>query len=162
MPVQRFSHFGICVADPERSIRFYRDLLGFRPLSSMEVSDPASAQLVELERLRLHAYFLERDGVRIELLHYESPGHEAAPVPRPMNRLGLTHMALRVEGLAEMLETLERAGVEILKRTRISNPQLGSEVVYVLDPDGVRVELIELPGDPDEPLGTAFSGNSSH
>ena len=70
-----------------------------------------------------------------------------------MNRRGLTHMALRVEGLAEMLVQIEAAGFEIMKPTHIANPELGSEVVYVLDPDGVRVELIEMPGDPTRPLG---------
>lgn len=153
MPVRRFSHFGICVSDPERSLRFYRDLLGFRALTRLEVSDPESARLVGLENLKLHAYFLERDGVRIELLHYLSPGCEAESVPRPMNRLGLTHIALRVDGLGKMLAALERSGIEILKETRIANPGFASEVVYVLDPDGVRVELIELPGDPEEALG---------
>ena len=43
MPVQNFAHFGICVADPERSIHIYRDLLGFRPLSKLVVSDPDSS-----------------------------------------------------------------------------------------------------------------------
>jgi glyoxylase I family protein len=153
MSVQHFAHFGICVSDPERSMRFYRDLLGFRPLTLLKVSDPRSAQLVELPGLDLHSYFLERDGVRIELLHYRSPGHEPETVPRPMNRLGLTHMALRVRDLAGLLERFEVAGVEILRQTRVSNPDFGSDVVYVLDPDGLRVELIQLPGDPTQPLG---------
>ena len=58
MPVQCFSHFGICVADPERSLRFYRDLLGFRPLSNLEVADAlgCSERTVRrlLHRLREH------------------------------------------------------------------------------------------------------------
>lgn len=153
MPVLRFSHFGICVADPERSLRFYRDLLGFRPLTRLVVRDPHSARLLGLDELELHATFVERDGARIELLHYVAPGHEDAEVPRPMNRRGLTHIALRVEGLAALVAAIEAAGYEVMRSTRISNPDLGSEVVYVLDPDGVRVELIELPGDPALPLG---------
>ncbi len=158
MPVRFLSHFGICVSDLERSRRFYRDLLGFRPLSAMQVSDPNSAKLVEIDGLDLHATFLERDGTRIELLYYASPGHEAGDVPRPMNRLGLTHIAVRVDDLAAMLESLERAGVRILEQTRISNPDLESEVVYILDPDGVRIELIQLPGDPTQAVGQPFNG----
>jgi lactoylglutathione lyase len=153
MAVRFLSHFGICVSDPERSLRFYRDVLGFRPLSAMKVSDPNSEKLVEIDGLELHAIFLERDGARIELLYYASPGHEAGDVPRPMNRLGLTHIAVRVDDLAAMLGSLERNGVRILEQTRISNPEFESEVVYILDPDGVRIELIQLPGDPTLPLG---------
>lgn len=153
MPVQNFAHFGVCVADPERSMHFYRDLLGFEPLTKLVVSDENSAQLVGLGDLELHSYFLERDGVRIELLHYVKPGHEDGTVARPMNRRGLTHMALRVEGVAEMLEQLEAEGFEILKASHVTRPEFGVSVVYVLDPDGVRVELIEMPGDPKQPLG---------
>lgn len=153
MSVQVFSHLGICVADPVRSMRFYHDLLGFERLSKLVVADANSAQLVGLSDLELHSYFLERDGIRIELLHYVSPGYESQPSPRAMNRQGLTHLAMRVERLDELLVAIEAAGFEIMRETRIRNSDLSSDVVFVLDPDGVRIELIELPGDPRLPLG---------
>lgn len=153
MPVQVFAHLGICVADPEKSMRFYQGLLGFVRRTQLVVDDSNSSQLVGMNDMELHSYFLERDGVRIELLHYVSPEFEPARSPRPMNRQGLTHLALRVERLDEMLVQIEAAGFEIMHETHIRNPDLGSEVVFVLDPDGVRIELIELPGDPTEPLG---------
>jgi lactoylglutathione lyase len=153
MPVQNFSHFGICVADPVRSMRFYCDILGFKPLTKLMVADEGSKKLTGIEDLDLHSYFVERDGMRIELLHYVSPGYQEGTVARPMNRLGLTHIALRVEGLAKMLEELEAAGFDIMKESLFAPSELGVGVVYVLDPDGVRVELIELPGDPTLPLG---------
>ena len=65
MKIQALSHFGICVRDPERSMRFYCDLLGFERVSKLAVSNADSAKLVQLEPLDLHSYFLERDGVRI-------------------------------------------------------------------------------------------------
>ena len=112
-----------------------------------------SSQLVGLEPLELHATFLERDGTRIELMHYAQPGDEPDEVPRPMNRRGLTHLAVRVDDLPELLGRLEAAGIEILKDSHVRNPDFQSEVVFVLDPDGVRIELIQLPGDPYAPLG---------
>lgn len=153
MPVQCFSHFGITVTDPERSMRFYCDMLGFKRVSKLMVSDENSIKLTGLEHLDLHSYFVEREGVRIELMHYISPGYEKGSVARPMNRLGLAHIALRVEGLAQMLKDLEAAGYDIMQDSLVEDAQLGVGVVYVLDPDGVRVELIELPGDPTEALG---------
>jgi catechol 2,3-dioxygenase-like lactoylglutathione lyase family enzyme len=150
------SHFGICVSDPARSLAFYRDLLGFREAGALEVSDAHSARLLGLGTLDLRARFLERDGMRLELMHFAEPGCERdAAAPRPMNRTGLTHVALRVDDLAATLAALERAGVEVMRETRIRNPELRSEVVYVLDPDGVRIELVEVPGDPTQPLVAA-------
>lgn len=153
MGIQGFSHFGVCVSDPERSMRFYCDLLGFETVSKLVVSDPNSTQLCGLKDMELHAYFLQRDGVRIELLHYKAPGHEGQGLARPMNGLGLTHFAMRVQGLDEILAAARAAGFEVMEETHIQNPELHSSVAFVLDPDGTRVELIELPGDPAQPLG---------
>src|SRR5262249_696878 len=61
MAVRFASHLGICVSDPERSLRFYRDLLGFREAGALEVGDAHSARLLGLEKVALHARFLERD-----------------------------------------------------------------------------------------------------
>ena len=35
MTVQNFAHIGVCVSDPDRSMSFYCDLLGFEPLSKL-------------------------------------------------------------------------------------------------------------------------------
>ena len=69
MTVQNFAHFGICVRDPERSMHFYCDLLGFERVSKLVVTDGPSATLVQLEPLDLHSYFIERDGVRYAGTH---------------------------------------------------------------------------------------------
>ena len=156
MKVQAFSHFGICVRDPGRSMRFYCDLLGFQRVSKLVVSNASSATLVQLDPLNLHSYFVERDGVRLELLHYVEPGFEGEPTARPMNQLGLTHIALRVQGLDELLDRLRGERFEVIESTRIESRDPASSVVFVLDPDGVRVELIEMPGDPRQPLGEAL------
>ena len=153
MSVTYCRHVGLCVSDLDRSLRFYRDGLGFRPVSRLRVDDAHSAKLVGLDEVDLEAVFIERDGMRLELLHYVTPGHEPNDAPRPMNRAGLTHMALRVDDLSETLRQLEGLGTKVLTQSRIQNPALSSDVVYVLDPDGVRIELIEMPGDPTAMLG---------
>jgi len=68
--IQRFSHVGICVSDLERSLAFYRDALGFREVGRLDVTGEAPETLLGLRDVDLEAVFLERDGVRIELLHY--------------------------------------------------------------------------------------------
>ena len=73
---------------------------------------------------------IERDGVRIELLHYVSPGSERGEVPRPMNQLGLTHIALRVDRIGELLDRVEAAGGEVLAESRIQSPEFRSDVVF--------------------------------
>jgi lactoylglutathione lyase len=153
MAIQCLAHIGICVSEIERSRRFYRDLLGFKEVARLQVVGQPSATLLDLPELDLRAWFLERDGVRIELLTYARPGAEREPGVRPMNRCGLTHLAIRIDDFEATLAALRAAGVAVMEHTRIHNPQFDADVAYVLDPDGTRIELIAAPGDPRAPLG---------
>ena len=74
MGILRLSHIGICVSDLESALAFYRDGLGFRELSRLDVSGTAADTLLELPGTQLRAVYLERDAVRIELLWFEEPG----------------------------------------------------------------------------------------
>ena len=150
MGIQRVGHLGICVADLPRSLRFYRDLLGFRELSRLEVAGTETDRLLGLQNVKLSAVYLERDGMRIELLDFASPELLEAPAPRPMNQLGLTHLSVRVKDLGAVVDELRSAGVQVLEATRIS-VAAGSAAVFVTDPDGTRIELVEIPGDPSLP-----------
>jgi glyoxylase I family protein len=153
MAILRMTHIGICVSDLERSTRFYRDLLGFRYRSELRVQGEPSETLLALRDVDLKAVYLERDGTRIELLHYASPSAVGDGSPRPMNERGLTHLSLRVSDLGETIETLRASGVHILDRTRIDIPEFGSGAVFVCDPDGTLIELVESPGDLEAPPG---------
>jgi catechol 2,3-dioxygenase-like lactoylglutathione lyase family enzyme len=64
-----------------------------------------------------------------------------------MNQLGLTHLSLRVDDLDAQLARLVEAGVEVLEPTRIDLPEAGVKAVFVSDPDGTRIELVQQPGD---------------
>ena len=149
MGILRLSHIGICVSDLESALAFYRDALGFRELSRLDVSGAAADTLLELQGTQLHAVYLERDAVRIELLWFEEPGHRGEGNPRPMNQLGLTHLSFRVEDLEAVLASIERAGGRVLEPTRIDNPEFQARVAFATDPDGTRIELVQIPGDPD-------------
>jgi catechol 2,3-dioxygenase-like lactoylglutathione lyase family enzyme len=146
--VERLTHLGICVSNLERALVFYRDGLGFRELGNLDVEGSEAATLLELPGVELRAVYLERDGVRIELLHYPAPGHVGGSEPRAMNALGLTHLSFRVQDLDATLATLERTGGRVLEHTRTDNPRFSAAAVFVSDPDGTRIELVQAPGDP--------------
>jgi len=149
MNVQRLSHIGICVSGLERSVRFYRDVFGFKELSRLAMEGEAPERLLGLPGGKLQAVYLERDGTRIELLHYPDAGFLVGESPCPMNRLGLTHLSLRVDDIDAAVAAVEHAGGAVLADTRIDNPAWRSHAVFVTDPDGLRIELLQSPGDPD-------------
>jgi glyoxylase I family protein len=139
--VRKVSHIGLCVSDVERSVAFYRDALGFAPVHELRVEGEPSDSLLRLRDVKLHAVYLERDGFRIELLHYASPRSPAKAPAREMNDLGFTHLSVIVESIDEALSRLERAGAPPEPGTRI---EIGGHVVaaMVRDPDGLLIELV--------------------
>jgi len=143
----RMSHVGICVSDWRQSLRFYHDVLGFRYVHELELSGEPSSTLLQLKDVDFRAIYLEREGVRIELLHYEQPEPVRGQIPRPMNQLGLTHLSLRVDDLDAVLRELAEADVAVLEETRIDVPQVNAKAVFISDPDGTLVELVQYPGD---------------
>lgn len=147
MPRLRMSHIGICVSDWKRSLRFYQDVLGFRYLHELEVKGKPSETLLQLKDVDLRAIYLEREGVRIELLSYASPGHKGDATPRELNRLGLTHLSLRVDDLDALLAELAEADVNLLSHTQIEIPRAKVRAVFITDPDGTLIELVQQPGD---------------
>ena len=157
MTIQCFSHVGLCVTDLARAETFYVEGLGFEREATLRVGGEPSETLLELAPCDLEAVYLVRDGVRIELLHYHAPGTLATEAPRPMNQPGLTHLSLRVADLQAAIDQSRRAGGTVLERTRIGGDTTGPGAVFVLDPDGLRVELVQSPGDPTLPPGHATS-----
>jgi lactoylglutathione lyase len=141
-----FSHLGICVSDLERSLRFYCDGLGFELVQAHTVG-PEFGRLMEVDDVVLQSRFVRRDGVSIELLHFDSPGHSGEPVRRPMNQLGLTHLSLRVDDLDLVGAMIESLGGSVLSdtRTTMGSAEAVLDFVYCTDPDGVRIELMHLP-----------------
>ena len=89
----RFTHVGLCVSDLERSLRYYCDVLGFEEKARLTVDDEDSANLLGVPGLNVELVFVERDGIRLEML-WHRPGHTGDGEARPMNQLGLTHLVL--------------------------------------------------------------------
>ncbi|MCR9093837.1 MAG: VOC family protein [bacterium] len=145
-------HIGICVADLERSIRFYRDGLGFRESGDLTVAGEPTATMLDLPSdMHLDAVYLDREGFRIELLSYPRPGTVGEAKARPMNQLGLTHFAFRVDDLDAAIARVEAHGGALIEGSRIQNEEFGSDLCYVTDPDGVRLELVQVESDPTRP-----------
>src|SRR5262245_46206530 len=143
MTVHGFSHLGLCVSDLARSLRFYCEGLGFQEASRLAFQGDPSATLLDLPDVDLTAVFVRRDGLVLELIHYTAPDTIAERAPRAMNALGLTHLSMRVADADGVAARLVDLGGRVLEHTRIANPDLGASAVFVLDPDGIRIELFE-------------------
>jgi lactoylglutathione lyase len=132
------SHIGLCVADLERSVRFYRDGLGFSEGPSFQIDYPISEMTGEVH---LTSKFLHSGDLRIELLAFSTPPAFGTP-SASRNQLGLTHLSFSVDDLDAAAERLVRFGGRIIEGTR-STPEDAIHIIFLADPDGTRIELMK-------------------
>src|ERR1700739_1476309 len=98
-----FNHVGLCVADRERSRRFYEGLLGFEFWWELEPPDDGTDQLLQLDKpLGGEATSLVHDGFVLELIDYSKRDVHPGPV-RVMDQVGLTHLSLAVSDIGDVL-----------------------------------------------------------
>ena len=137
----RTSHVGLCVSDLERSRRFYVDGLGFRDFASFEI-DSTLAEMSEPADLT--SCFVEKDGLRLELLYFRSPRPTGTPSAR-RTQLGLTHLSFVVDDVDATAAGLVDYGGTIIEGTRSGDDDPDVvQIIFLADPDGTRVELMRL------------------
>ncbi len=142
-----FSHFGICVSDLERSLRFYCEALGFEKAESHAIGSEF-ARLMDLPDVMVTSQFVRRGPTSIELLAFSDPAPFGDRRRRAVNQLGLTHLSFRVPDVARTAARIVELGGAVVEssRTTIDLGTSALEFVYCTDPDGVRVELMDLGG----------------
>ena len=142
-----FSHFGICVSDLDRSLRFYCDALGFEKAESHEIGSEF-AGLMDFPEVSVTSQFIRKGTTAIELLAFHEPAPFGAKERRAVNQLGLTHLSFRVDDVEAVAAKVVELGGTIVETSRTTIDFGGTplEFVYCTDPDGVRVELMDLNG----------------
>jgi catechol 2,3-dioxygenase len=137
--VKELGHIVLYVRDLERSVRFYRDVLGWR-------------QAIPDATMPFPAAMFSGGRTHHELLLIEV-GPEATPIPAG-RRVGLYHFGLKVgdtdEELRAALARLQQAGVPLMGTADHGM----THSLYLADPDGNEIELyVDVPGadwnDPD-------------
>ena len=140
----KLHHVAAEVSDMERSIKFYRELIGMRVTERHAAYEVAKIP-VELTFLRLHS-----DHHDLVLTHDPSKTYRATTEEDSQSGpAGFHHFAFQFDDRDTWLQQLERTrklGIEIIRGPVVHSPSAeGSwgenESFYVLDPDGHRIEF---------------------
>ena len=138
-------HMGLQVADLDRSVAFYRDILGFEVVFAWNPQAAYIDELVGYPGVDLHAAILRLPGteVMLELLDYRNV--ERTPIDTGTANPGTAHIAFFVDDLDGLYADLSARGVRSVSPpvTPTIGPNEGGRAVYLIDPDGIRVELIQ-------------------
>lgn len=143
--ITKAHHTGLTVKSLDRSIAFYRDLLGFEVVFAWNPKAPYIAELVGYPDVDLHGAILRipNSDVFLELLEYR--GVAQVGVDMANGNVGNAHIAFNVDELDPLYQRLKSSGVDSVSApvTPTIGPNRGGRAVYLIDPDGFRVELIE-------------------
>jgi lactoylglutathione lyase len=131
--VPRFGHVAFRVRDLERSIGWYAAAFGAREIFRAN-RDDGTPQLVYVELAPGQCIEFFPDGKH--------------PIVEPEAPIGYAHLCLVVDDLATTLAHLATLGVAPSASPRAG--RAGQQLAFIADPDGNRIELMEIP--PDSPL----------
>jgi glyoxylase I family protein len=141
-------HTGITVANLERSLAFWRDVLGFELSHCPHQTGDLASEITGVPGAEISIAVLKGYGHKIELLQYLAPSDRKHVVLRPCD-VGSVHVALLVDDLDAVLNTISSSGWKAAGKpqTLKSGPNAGKRVVYVRDPDGTTIEFMQPPQD---------------
>ena len=142
---------GTCVADVEKSVRFYTDGIGFRELPGFAVSADiaAAAGLTDKKPLAIRVLVLG-DGpgaTKLKLMQVEGTTPRGGDNEFVHSHTGFRYLTIMVSDTTAVFARLEKLGVKPIAKSPVSLPAdlvpPGDQFLTVVrDPDGNLVELI--------------------
>jgi catechol 2,3-dioxygenase-like lactoylglutathione lyase family enzyme len=140
-------HTGITVSDIERSLAFWRDVLGFELSHRAHQKGELAEQITGVAGAEILIAVLKAPGHKIELLEYRAPADRRKQNELRPCDLGSVHVALTVDDLDAVLQTIAASSWKApgTPQTLTVGPNAGKRVVYVRDPDGTTIELMQTP-----------------
>ena len=136
-------HVGIVVQDMERSLHFWRDVMGLTVAVDFWEQGEFIDTVQRLQGVNLHMIKLRApDGSMVELLKDHS--HPTpAPVRNEMCDRGIRHIAFTVADVAESHRELCEQGCETLSSPVVS-PDGKAKLFFLRDPEGNLLEIVEM------------------
>jgi catechol 2,3-dioxygenase-like lactoylglutathione lyase family enzyme len=154
--VQAVGAVGFTVADMERSLAFFGDVLSFEKVADVEVAGGDYEHLQGLFGLRMRVVRMQLGDEQIELSEYLAPQGQPFPPDTRSNDRWFQHIAIIVSDMDRAYRHLRAHKV----RHASSGPQTlpewnqaaaGIRAFYFRDPDGHFLEILQFPpgkGDP--------------
>jgi glyoxylase I family protein len=137
-------HTGITVSNLEKSLAFWRDVLGFELSHRAHQTGELPEQITGVAGAEILIAVVKAPGHKIELLEYRAPADRKKLDARPCD-VGSVHVALTVDDLDGVLEKIAASGWKSAGKpqTLTTGPNAGKRVVYVRDPDGTTIEFMQ-------------------
>jgi len=135
-------HVGIMVSDMEKSLKFYRDLLGLKIKFLVDEEGEFLDNMLARENVKnkVAKLYAKNGNALVELIDSKSYGNKK---DRDFFTIGASHLALTVDNLDETYDYLIKNGVKFTAPPQ-QTPDRFAKVTFCEDPDGTPIELVEV------------------
>ncbi len=138
----KIRHTGIVISNLEKSLHFYRDLLGLKIKRDMLEGGEFIDSISNLKNVKVRTIKMSADdGNLVELLWYKSHPRKSGGA-KEICTTGVSHIAFTVENIDYEYKRLKDRGVKFHCLPQIS-PDNKAKVTFCRDPEGNLVELVE-------------------
>ena len=140
------SHIAVCVRDLDRSLAFYRDILGMR-VDLDEVQDTTTGGLPSVyknaRKTRRTVHVRYGPGQTAPSLVLTShPGEDNDGTPIKLDQVGISHLSFTVSDVKALAEELVSKGVEMAAPLEaFIAPDGRVSSIFVFDPDGILLQF---------------------
>ena len=161
--VQDVPVVGMTVSDMDEAVRFYSEVLNFRPVSDIEVHGRAIDLLQGVFGVRMRIVRMQLGSEVIELTEYLTPGGRPIPEDSRSNDLWFQHIAIVVNDMEAAYDHLRQFDVQHVSTSPQRLPETipaaaGITAFYFQDPDGHNLEVIFYPEGKGAPRWQDHSG----
>ena len=140
------SHIAICVADIDRSLGFYRDILGMT-VGYDRIQDTTTGGLPHVykhqRQTRRQVRLVIGEGENCPTITMTThPGEDPDGNPIKLDQIGVSHFSISVPDLKGLADALASKGVQFagpLEARADAQGNIGS--FYVYDPDGILLQF---------------------
>ncbi len=152
--MKALDHISFTISNRERSVEFYELLLETEPISLGEERADHAALIVGYPKVDIRVAWFPLPGTTtlLELFEYVEPAGQTVELEN--YHVGNGHLALVVDDLDAQFERLSREGVRFTHHEPVEahdEPWRGTKAIYMRDPDGITIELMESPPAPGRP-----------
>ena len=137
-------HHGVIVSDIDEISSYYTNVLGFEQVDSRSVSGDAASEILGVADADISVVMLDANGFLLELIEYNSPVNENANKKVEPHDVGVAHFAIQVEDLDMTFDEV-KDDTEYISEPKTLESLGGVKAVYLKDPDGNMIELVEFP-----------------
>ena len=156
MRAKGVSHIAVCVRDLEKSLGFYRDVLGMKVKlhATQPMARRAGAESAEMYQARhqsrtvANVWFEGPNGEEVApfLVLTSHPGDDVSGDAIKLDQIGISHISFNVDDVPSVAAELQAKGVPLAGTLEdFTNADGIVRTIFVYDPDGILVQFDEGP-----------------